>query len=83
MELIHTYADKVIVLSEGKMVYEGTPQDLWKEQKIIKESSLQIPYFISKSSSTHRFRGVAKARSFSKKIGAKEVCRPTAGRSYP
>lgn len=28
MELIHTYADKVIVLSEGKMVYEGTPQDL-------------------------------------------------------
>lgn len=45
MELIHTYADKVIVLSEGKMVYEGTPQDLWKEPKIIKESSLQIPYF--------------------------------------
>ncbi|WP_026583966.1 hypothetical protein [Bacillus sp. J33] len=54
MELIHTYADKVIVLSKGKMVYEGTPQDLWKEQKIIKEFSLQIPYFEKLKYSSHQ-----------------------------
>ncbi|GLB58781.1 ABC transporter ATP-binding protein [Cytobacillus sp. NCCP-133] len=44
MEILHSYADKVIVLSDGEKIYEGTPAELWKEQEIMKLASLKVPY---------------------------------------
>ncbi|WP_282142032.1 ABC transporter ATP-binding protein [Cytobacillus oceanisediminis] len=44
MEILHSYADKVIVLSEGEKIYEGLPDSLWKEHEIMKIASLKVPY---------------------------------------
>lgn len=44
MDLIRSYADKVIVLAEGAKIYEGAPDGLWKEQKIMKKACLQLPF---------------------------------------
>ncbi|MBT2688907.1 energy-coupling factor ABC transporter ATP-binding protein [Bacillus sp. ISL-47] len=45
MDLIQSYAHKVIILSNGEMIYEGTPDDLWNKQEIMKQASLQLPYY--------------------------------------
>lgn len=44
MEILHSYADKVIVLSEGEKIYEGLPDALWKKDEIMKIASLKVPY---------------------------------------
>ncbi|MCM3092440.1 MULTISPECIES: ABC transporter ATP-binding protein [unclassified Cytobacillus] len=44
MEIIHSYADKVIVLSEGEKIYDGLPDALWKKEDILKTASLKVPY---------------------------------------
>jgi energy-coupling factor transport system ATP-binding protein len=57
MDLIRAYADKVIVLAKGKMVYEGTPEELWKEQEIMKLASLQLPYSEKLKNDIHAVSG--------------------------
>ncbi|EWG12456.1 ABC transporter ATP-binding protein [Cytobacillus firmus] len=44
MEILHSYADKVIVLSEGEKIYDGLPDALWKKEEIMKIASLKVPY---------------------------------------
>lgn len=44
MEILHSYADKVIVLSEGEKIYDGLPDALWKKDEIMKIASLKVPY---------------------------------------
>ncbi|WP_370224971.1 ABC transporter ATP-binding protein [Cytobacillus sp.] len=44
MEILHSYADKVIILSDGEKIYEGVPDSLWKEHEIMKVASLKAPY---------------------------------------
>lgn len=44
MEIIHSFADKVIVISGGEKIYEGLPDALWKKEDILKAASLKVPY---------------------------------------
>lgn len=44
MEIIHSYADKVLVLSEGEKIYDGLPDALWKKDEIMEIASLKVPY---------------------------------------
>lgn len=36
-------SDQVIVLKEGKKIFDGIPSDLFKERKLLKESNLDLP----------------------------------------
>ncbi len=41
MRLVEEYADRVIVLSEGKKYYDGIPSELFRKPEILQQSNLQ------------------------------------------
>jgi len=42
-ELIAEYAHRVILLNEGQIVFDGTPEEAFMEQKLLKEIKVKIP----------------------------------------
>jgi ABC-type multidrug transport system ATPase subunit len=39
-------ADRVFVLSEGRLVMEGTPREVFNERALLEESRLDAPAFV-------------------------------------
>ncbi|MFD2637916.1 ABC transporter ATP-binding protein [Piscibacillus salipiscarius] len=49
MELVDQYADRVIVLDQGEIALDGKPNDLWKNDNLLKQARLRKPYRIERS----------------------------------
>ncbi|WP_170007555.1 ABC transporter ATP-binding protein [Bacillus fonticola] len=46
MDLVDTHFDRVLVLSEGKLLFEGTPDLLWESPYVLAEAHLTLPFRI-------------------------------------
>ncbi len=46
MNLVPLLADRLVILNEGKIILEGSPQEVFKEIQILKEASLEPPILI-------------------------------------
>lgn len=44
MDLVDTYCEKVYVVGEGTMVFNGQPDELWERPDIIEEAKLRLPF---------------------------------------
>lgn len=44
MELVDRYADKVLVLHQGSLLFDGSPDTLWNQHDIIQKAHLQLPF---------------------------------------
>lgn len=44
MDLIDRYADKVLVLEKGKMIFYESPGKLWKQPGILARANLRLPF---------------------------------------
>ncbi|WP_236694073.1 ABC transporter ATP-binding protein [Sporosarcina globispora] len=64
MEILHSCADKVIVLSDGEKIYEGLPDDLWKKHEIMKIASLKVPYIEKLRNDIRRYGREGKVCSY-------------------
>ena len=47
MDVVGEYIKRVVVLKEGHLMYDGTKQQLFKENKIIEECHLSLPTIVS------------------------------------
>jgi energy-coupling factor transport system ATP-binding protein len=43
MELVHEKADRVLVLHEGKLLFNGQTEALWEEQALLQKANLDLP----------------------------------------
>lgn len=43
MELVHEKADRVLVLHEGKLLFNGPTEFLWEEQALLEKANLDLP----------------------------------------
>jgi len=43
MDLVAEYADHVIVLSEGKKLFEGTPREVFGQADVVEEAGVYLP----------------------------------------
>ena len=46
MDLVDQYCERVIVLEEGEICFEGTPQVLWNDRVTLENAHLQLPYHV-------------------------------------
>lgn len=46
LDLVDSYATRTAVLHEGTILYEGSTQELWNEEDIVKKSGLDLPFRI-------------------------------------
>ncbi|MBM7097417.1 ABC transporter ATP-binding protein [Bacillus sp. H-16] len=44
MDLVDRYCDRVYVLNEGKIDFDGSPAELWNNRQLIREAKLRLPY---------------------------------------
>ncbi|WP_035186107.1 ABC transporter ATP-binding protein [Alteribacter aurantiacus] len=44
MDLVNNYCDRVYVLNEGEVAYEGVPSELWSEKSLLEKAKLRLPY---------------------------------------
>ncbi len=44
LDLVDRYADRTAVMHDGRIIYDGDTQDLWKKHDIIKKGGLELPY---------------------------------------
>ncbi|WP_277673983.1 ABC transporter ATP-binding protein [Piscibacillus halophilus] len=44
MDLVDQYADRVIVLNNGRIALDGQPEELWQNDDLLKEARLRKPY---------------------------------------
>ncbi|ESU33901.1 hypothetical protein G3A_03660 [Bacillus sp. 17376] len=44
MDLIDRYADNVLVMEKGKVIFYGTPEKLWNQPVILARASLRLPF---------------------------------------
>lgn len=44
MNLVDQYADRVLVLDKGEMIFFGTPEALWKNKIVLEQSRLRQPF---------------------------------------
>ncbi|TFB21812.1 energy-coupling factor ABC transporter ATP-binding protein [Filobacillus milosensis] len=49
MDLVDIYSDRVIVLNEGSLAFDGHPDDLWKNDELLAEARLRKPYRLEKA----------------------------------
>jgi energy-coupling factor transport system ATP-binding protein len=40
-------SDYIVVLKDGKIILEGMPQDVFKEEELLKSSHLELPFGLS------------------------------------
>lgn len=43
-DLCYEYADKVILLSKGKIIYDGNNKKLWKQESLLRQANLEKPF---------------------------------------
>ncbi|WP_251135198.1 ATP-binding cassette domain-containing protein [Exiguobacterium sp. s127] len=43
MELVHQYADRVLVLGDGRLQFDGTPDTLFKDETLLEHNQLSRP----------------------------------------
>ncbi|WP_188207571.1 ABC transporter ATP-binding protein [Alkalibacillus aidingensis] len=46
MDLVDTYCERVFVLNNQKIKFEGSPSELWEQTQTLKEARLRLPYRI-------------------------------------
>lgn len=44
MDLVDSYCNNVLVMQQGKIVYDGTPKALWRKTDLLERARLRIPY---------------------------------------
>lgn len=44
MDLVDRYCERVLVLDKGKIIFNGSPQALWKKSVLIHRAHLRLPY---------------------------------------
>ena len=44
MDLVDRYCERVLVLDKGKIIFNGSPQALWKKSVLIHRAPLRLPY---------------------------------------
>jgi energy-coupling factor transport system ATP-binding protein len=44
MNLVDQYADRVLVLEEGEIIYSGAPDGLWDHDDLLKRAKLKLPF---------------------------------------
>ncbi|MBE0700887.1 MAG: energy-coupling factor transporter ATPase [Acholeplasmataceae bacterium] len=55
-------SDRLIILKDGKMILEGTPKDVFKEEALLKSSHLELPFELS------LYNDISKDEKMSKKV---------------
>ena len=46
MQLVADWADRVIVMNEGKVIFDNTPRELFKNKEILKKANLVAPQIV-------------------------------------
>ncbi|RPF53252.1 energy-coupling factor transport system ATP-binding protein [Aquisalibacillus elongatus] len=49
INLVDQYADRVMVLNEGKIAHDGIPERLWQDEDLLKEARLRKPYRLERN----------------------------------
>lgn len=44
LDLVDSYANRIAVMSQGEILYNGDTEELWNENEIIRKSGLDLPY---------------------------------------
>ncbi|WP_461611664.1 ABC transporter ATP-binding protein [Cytobacillus kochii] len=44
MDLVDSYCNNVLVMQQGKIVYDGPPKELWRKTELLERARLRIPY---------------------------------------
>lgn len=53
MELVHDYADRVIVLMDGQIQFDGMPDTLWQNQALLQKANLLLPVRLELAGQLH------------------------------
>ncbi|MBN1779839.1 energy-coupling factor transporter ATPase [bacterium] len=46
MDMVARLADRVLVLNRGRLIFDGTKQALFREEKLLEEAGLETPYLV-------------------------------------
>ncbi len=69
MSLVEKYANKVVVMNKGKIIFEGITKDFFKHDEILKEAALTLPPLLKLSKSLAEYdenlRGISSPEEFS------------------
>lgn len=57
MDLIDQYCERVIVLDQGTIQFEGPPNELWEQEHLMKNAHLRLPYRIRIQKELTKIRG--------------------------
>lgn len=57
MDLIDQYADQVLVLKDGEELFFGPPAQLWKQDKILEQANLKLPFIKELERKFELYRG--------------------------
>lgn len=44
MDLVDTYCERALVMNNGKICFDGSPQSLWNEKELLQDTRLREPY---------------------------------------
>lgn len=44
MDLVDDYADRVLVIDNGELIFEGMPETLWENKNVLERSRLKLPF---------------------------------------
>ncbi|MCT8137849.1 ABC transporter ATP-binding protein [Anaerobacillus sp. CMMVII] len=44
MDLVDSFCQRVYVVNQGKLSFQGTPEELWEKKELLVESHLRLPY---------------------------------------
>ncbi|MCR6097584.1 ABC transporter ATP-binding protein [Salipaludibacillus agaradhaerens] len=48
MNLVDMYSERVIVLDEGRLAFQGTPAELWSDHELVYRARLRLPHRLQK-----------------------------------
>lgn len=68
MSLVEKYAEKVVVMNKGKIIFKGTTKDLFKRDEILERASLTLPPLLKLSKRLSHYdenlRGMSSSEEF-------------------
>lgn len=44
MDLVDTYCERALVINEGRVCFDGSPQSLWNQKELLQDARLREPY---------------------------------------
>lgn len=62
MDLVNDYCERVVVLSDGRVSFEGTPDALWHAPELLQAAHLRQPYTVRLNQSIDTIQGASDTR---------------------